>query len=452
MAQKSHFRLSRNVNHGADGGGRTHTSVKTLDFESSASANSATSATLTINHLRTARIFHFEFASRFCIPHISVAMTDMLDAKNSTARKRIDSLSKDGKWRSFPKVPNLLQYVSSENYYARIKVNGKLIRQSLGTDVWSTAKLRLVDFLKEKQELRGTIPVPSFTEAVEIFKSDLEKNSRIKPQSKKYRLWCLQKIQRSWPALWELRLDQISVESYQEWSTKLSTEIAAHYFNNTIATLKQVIDAGIADYERQGGKGLKNPAAKLQRVRIKQKELQLPEASQFHDLVKNVRKKSGGWGPRIGDLIEFLAYSGLRIRSEALWVTWEDVDWQRREIIVRGDPVTGTKNSDIRRVPIIADMEKLLKRLQADSAGTGLILQIGRCHEALARACKEIGITRLTHHDLRHLFATRCIESGVDVPTVARWLGHKDGGSLALRTYGHLRNEHSQRMAQKVTF
>ena len=29
---------------GADGGGRTHTSVKTQDFESSASANSATSA------------------------------------------------------------------------------------------------------------------------------------------------------------------------------------------------------------------------------------------------------------------------------------------------------------------------------------------------------------------------------------------------------------------------
>ena len=221
-------------------------------------------------------------------------------------------------------------------------------------------------------------------------------------------------------------------------------EIASHYFNNTIATLKQVIDAGIAEYERQGGMGLKNQAQQLLRVRIKQKELQLPEPSQFHELVGNLRKKSGGWSERIGDLIEFLAYSGLRIRSEALWVTWEDIDWQRKEIIVRGHPETGTKNSDIRRVPIIADMDNLLKRLQTDPPQTGRILEIARCHEALARACKEIGIPRLTHHDLRHLFATRCIESGVDVPTVARWLGHKDGGSLALRTYGHLRNEHSQ--------
>ena len=40
------------LNFGADGGGRTHTSVKTLDFESSASANSATSALLACETLR----------------------------------------------------------------------------------------------------------------------------------------------------------------------------------------------------------------------------------------------------------------------------------------------------------------------------------------------------------------------------------------------------------------
>jgi integrase len=58
----------------------------------------------------------------------------------------------------------------------------------------------------------------------------------------------------------------------------------------------------------------------------------------------------------------------------------------------------------------------------------------------------------MTRHDLRHLFATRCIESGVDIPTVSRWLGHRDGGNLAMKTYGHLRQEHSQAMAKLVTF
>jgi integrase len=101
-------------------------------------------------------------------------------------------------------------------------------------------------------------------------------------------------------------------------------------------------------------------------------------------------------------------------------------------------------------------MEVLLRRLhdQAASAAPlkGRILQITECPVSLHRACNQLGIARLRHHDLRHLFATRCIESGVDIPTVARWLGHKDGGALAMRVYGHLRNQHSQEMAKKVKF
>jgi len=71
---------------------------------------------------------------------------------------------------------------------------------------------------------------------------------------------------------------------------------------------------------------------------------------------------------------------------------------------------------------------------------------------AFTTAERILDVPRLTHHDLRHLFATRCIESGVDIPTVSRWLGHVDGGALAMRTYGHLRNEHSLAMAKKVKF
>jgi len=66
-------------------------------------------------------------------------------------KRTADRLSKDGKWRSISRVPHLLQYVSSGTYYARIKVRGKIIRESLATSVWSTAQSRLIDFLKEKR-------------------------------------------------------------------------------------------------------------------------------------------------------------------------------------------------------------------------------------------------------------------------------------------------------------
>lgn len=374
--------------------------------------------------------------------------------KQPSPRKREEHLSNNGKWRSFPKVPHLLQYVISGNYFGKVKIDGRSIRKSLQTTVWSTAQLRLNDFLKEHRENRNHVDPPKFKEAVELFKTELESDSTIKPRSKGYRLGCILKLERTWPELWELRLNEITPQACKDWAAKLHKEIASQYYNNMLGTLRLVIASGIKAHKAKAGVKLENPATELKRVRIKQKDLQLPEPAHFKQLVKNLRKKSGGWGPRVADLIEFLAYGGLRIRSEALWVTWDDIDWKRKEIIVRGDPVTATKNSETRRVPLIPDMEKLLKRLKNNlgTVGKERILQVNRGHESLARACKEIGIPRLTHHDFRHLFATRCIESGVDIPTVARWLGHKDGGALAMKTYGHLRNEHSQAMAQKVKF
>lgn len=83
-------------------------------------------------------------------------MQTTLDTQPNT-RKREEHLSNDGQWRSFPKVPILLQYVSNGNYYGRIKIGGKVIRESRETSVWTTAKIRLVDFLKQQREDRSRI-------------------------------------------------------------------------------------------------------------------------------------------------------------------------------------------------------------------------------------------------------------------------------------------------------
>jgi integrase len=69
---------------------------------------------------------------------------------------------------------------------------------------------------------------------------------------------------------------------------------------------------------------------------------------------------------------------------------------------------------------------------------------------ALDNACARLGIDHLRVHDCRHVFATRCIEFGVDLPTLASWLGHKDGGVLCAQCYGHLCIKHSTAMAGKV--
>ena len=53
---------------------------------------------------------------------------------------------------------------------------------------------------------------------------------------------------------------------------------------------------------------------------------------------------------------------------------------------------------------------------------------------------------------MRHFFCSNAIEAGCDFKVIAGWFGHKDGGVLVARTYGHLRNEHSAAMAKRMTF
>ena len=70
--------------------------------------------------------------------------------------------------------------------------------------------------------------------------------------------------------------------------------------------------------------------------------------------------------------------------------------------------------------------------------------------QALDGACRRLGLPHLRVHDLRHFFASLCLSSGIDVATVARWLGHSDGGALLLRTYAHLLDDHSLASARKI--
>lgn len=46
---------------------------------------------------------------------------------------------------------------------------------------------------------------------------------------------------------------------------------------------------------------------------------------------------------------------------------------------------------------------------------------------------------------MRHLFASSLIAAGVDVRTVAEYLGHSDGGALVLKTYSHLMPDSEER-------
>jgi integrase len=357
-------------------------------------------------------------------------------------------------WQKTP-VANLVRNVQSGNYYARIRVGGKLIWKSLKTDRISVAKLRLGDFHKDERKraaahkavARGKM---TFAAALQTYRERLKGDYSLKDRTRDFREERIAALLKSWPELGETDVAQVSKVDCLTWAIRFGKDASPSSFNNTVGTLKLVLDVAV-----EAGARYDNPATYIKRKKIRQKVLHLPSQDKFPDLVAKIRKADGGFGRRCGDLVEFLAYSGCR-KSEATRVLGEHCDFKKGEITILGDPVTGTKNWEIRRIPMIPDMRRLLDRIKSGrdekEFSANPVMEVKECQGAINTACKALGISRFTHHDLRHLFATRCIESGVDIPTVSRWLGHKDGGALAMKTYGHLRDQHSTNMAQKVVF
>jgi integrase len=267
---------------------------------------------------------------------------------------------------------------------------------------------------------------------------------KVRPNTIRYRMQTLRAIQKSWPQLSDMDVRRVTEEECERWAGRFAKMAAPSRFNSTLDSLRYIFEEAIRMKAR-----IDNPALKVGRCSLRQKDLTLPSPEQFQAFVAAIWNGRGWCSKDCADFVRFLAYTGARI-TEAAHVEWRDIDFIRGTVLLRV-----TKNGRIRRVPMIAEARELLERMRAQRAGEELemrVLRVREAQKAMNRAAKKVGMVRITHHDLRHLFATVCIESGVDIPTVSRWLGHLDGGVLAMKTYGHLRDEHSRQSALKVSF
>ena len=352
---------------------------------------------------------------------------------------------------------NLIRYNPSGKYYARIRVSGKLIVKSLKTTSISVAKLRLSDLEKSERQkaehqIEATDGKLTFGQAMETYKERLKGDASLKQRTRDYHGQRLTALLKSWPGLESTEIRKITKTDCLNWAAKFGQKASPTAFNHTVSVLRHVLEIGV-----ETGVRYDNPARFIKRVSESPKKLKLPESDQFESFVVEIENGGGGFSKPCAELVRFLAYGGFR-KKESSCVTWEDCDFVREKIRVYGDPETGLKGRNVgqfRDVPMIPQMKELLGKMRRDrmnEAPTTPVMRVRECQKAMDRAAKKIGMARITHHDLRHLFATRCIESGVDIPTVSRWLGHKDGGALAMKVYGHLRDQHSTAMAQKVKF
>ena len=167
-------------------------------------------------------------------------------------------------------------------------------------------------------------------------------------------------------------------------------------------------------------------------------------------------------GEQFADFLLLCMYSGGR-KSEVANLKWENVDWENKQLLFQGDT---TKNFESRRVDFSANLENHLLCMKAKAyPGVKHLFasyRLGkphRTHNAVQSFQKIVESVRLvvgmpdfTIHLTRHFFISTCVMTGIDYMTIAKWVGHKDGGVLIGKTYGHLNREHMRKMAGKLTF
>jgi integrase len=351
------------------------------------------------------------------------------------------------------RLQNLVRHKSGR-YYARLFLNGKEIWKSLKTSHFSVAEAKLAEVQKEHKKRRAKDVDPAnakmtFAQAATLHMQRLEERVTIKKRTRKYWKETLDAMLKDWPELAGMEVRRITPKACRDWASRYAKTASANRYNNSISLLRHVIDVAI-----ESGVVYANPATGLERKTIRGKQLELPTRSKFVEFIAEMRAVHSRNTQNCADLAQGLAFTGCRI-SEAAQIEWRDLDFSAGEILVKGDPEEATKNGEIRRVPMIPQAKELFEKMRkgrTEEPSSAKVFLVHECQKAMDRAAKKIRMARITHHDLRHFFATVSIESGVDIPTVSRWLGHKDGGALAMRTYGHLRREHSVAQAQKVSF
>ena len=162
-------------------------------------------------------------------------------------------------------------------------------------------------------------------------------------------------------------------------------------------------------------------------------------------------------------------YSGLRI-GEICALKWEDVDFDNQIISVRHTVARVRSNNgntrliidqpktiaSMREIPISNQLSMCMMEMYAKSTSDFVISETKdfvkprTLNYRYHRLLKEAGLNQINFHALRHTFATRCVEAGVDVKSLSEILGHSNA-NITLNTYVHSSIELKRKQIEKLS-
>ena len=156
-------------------------------------------------------------------------------------------------------------------------------------------------------------------------------------------------------------------------------------------------------------------------------------------------------------------YSGLRI-GELIALRWSDIDFTKGLLTVskschdskNGLIIDEPKTATSRRViPLPKQLLPILKSIKKKSdspfmvSANGKPVSVRSYQRSFELLLKRLNIPHKGFHSLRHTFATRALECGMDVKTLSEILGHKNP-TVTLNRYAHSLIEHKADMMNRL--
>ncbi len=197
-----------------------------------------------------------------------------------------------------------------------------------------------------------------------------------------------------------------------------------------------------------------NPLEGIRYIRVPQSEypryLSIEEIRKVTETFK---------GTRFEQLVNFYLATGTRL-GEALSLTWDDIDFKRSQIIIKGVNTKGKRNRVIpfKLSPGLKEMLPSIRR-RNDSKVFGPFNKNGKelpqwrewwAGRFISKTLTEIGLPWATCHTFRHTFASHLVMAGVPIFTVQRLLGHTQIDTTMI--YAHLAPQHSEEMMARLPY
>lgn len=318
-------------------------------------------------------------------------------------------------------------YLRKKTWYLDAQINGERYQKRLGKNITRSVALELAQ-VQRGAILRGELGIGKKRKDIDFVaarkKFEDWATASKKPGTTHYYKECLRRLSESFAGKRLGSISPIDVERHKQIRIQSGARVRA---NRELAVLKALFNRCLEWKLFEGD----NPVTGVKAIKEPQQRLRYLEPEEEDRLLAVAPEP-------LRSIIIVGIHCGLRIRSEALTLQWQHVDFNRRQLTVEA---AFAKNGKMRSVPLNSTVRAALERLAVSRKSDFVFVKRdgGRytsVRNGFDAACLKAGLKDVTPHTLRHTFATRLIENGVDLRTVQELGGWSQ--IKMLERYGHV--------------